>query len=154
MEHVGGSPALEPWLPRRALVLGLARSGRAAALALARRGVSVVAADRSPTVDTGRLAGAGVEIRLGTEEESLLDGVELVVKSPGVPAESPLAAAARGRAIPIWSEVELGYRLLPGEPAHRRHRHEREDDDDRAARRDPPRGRPAGRGRRQRRPRR
>ena len=98
------------------LVLGLARSGRAAALALARRGVSVVAADRSPDVDSGRLAGAGVEVRLGTEEESLLEGVELVVKSPGVPAESPLAAAARARAIPIWSEVELGYRLLPGNP--------------------------------------
>ena len=106
----------EAWLPRRALVLGLARSGRAAALALARRGVAVVAADRSPGVDSGRLAGAGVEIRLGTEEESLLEGVELVVKSPGVPAESPLAAAARARAIPIWSEVELGYRLLPGNP--------------------------------------
>jgi len=106
----------EAWLPRRALVLGLARSGRAAALALARRGVAVVATDRSPDVDSGRLAGAGVEIRLGTEEESLLEGVQLVVKSPGVPAESPLAAAARARAIPVWSEVELGYRLLPGNP--------------------------------------
>jgi UDP-N-acetylmuramoylalanine--D-glutamate ligase len=43
----------------------------------------------------------------------LLEGVELVVKSPGVPGESPLAAAARRREIPLWSEVELGYRLLP-----------------------------------------
>jgi UDP-N-acetylmuramoylalanine--D-glutamate ligase len=111
-----GRGPTESWLRRRVLVLGLARSGRAAALALARRGVSVVAADRSPDVDSGRLAGAGVEVRLGTEEESLLEGVELVVKSPGVPAESPLAAAARARAIPIWSEVELGYRLLPGNP--------------------------------------
>jgi len=106
----------EAWLPRRALVLGLARSGRAAALALARRGVAVVAADRSPDIDSGRLAAAGVEVRLGTEEESLLEGVQVVIKSPGVPAESPLAAAARARAIPIWSEVELGYRLLPGNP--------------------------------------
>ncbi len=39
-----------------------------------------------------------------------------MVKSPGVPAESPLAAAARARAIPVWSEIELGYRLLPGNP--------------------------------------
>jgi UDP-N-acetylmuramoylalanine--D-glutamate ligase len=38
------------------------------------------------------------------------------VKSPGVPAESPLAVAARARAIPVWSEVELGFRLLPGNP--------------------------------------
>jgi UDP-N-acetylmuramoylalanine--D-glutamate ligase len=43
----------------------------------------------------------------------LLAGVELVVKSPGVPAESPLVAAARARGLPLWSEVELGYRLLP-----------------------------------------
>ena len=106
----------QDWLPRRALVLGLARSGRAAALALARRGVEVVAADRSATADPGRLADAGVEIRLGNEEESLLEGVELVVKSPGVPAESPLAASARARDVPIWSEVELGYRLLGDGP--------------------------------------
>jgi UDP-N-acetylmuramoylalanine--D-glutamate ligase len=101
------------WLPRRALVIGLARSGQTAALALARRGVEVAAADRAADVETGRLEAAGVELHLGTEEESLLEGVELVVKSPGVPGESPLAAAARAHAIPLWSEVELGYRLLP-----------------------------------------
>jgi UDP-N-acetylmuramoylalanine--D-glutamate ligase len=111
----GTGPEETPaWLPRRALVLGLARSGHAAALALARRGVSVVAADRSADVEGSRLSAAGVEVRAGSEEESLLEGVELVVKSPGVPAESPLAAAARARALPIWSEVELGYRLLRG----------------------------------------
>jgi UDP-N-acetylmuramoylalanine--D-glutamate ligase len=99
-------------LPRRALVVGLARSGEAAALALARRGVHVVAADRDPTRGDGRLAEAGVELHSGSEEDWLLDGVQLVVKSPGVPGESPLPAAARARGIPIWSEVELGYRLL------------------------------------------
>jgi UDP-N-acetylmuramoylalanine--D-glutamate ligase len=97
-------------------VVGLARSGHAAALALARRGVEVVAADRSRDADPGRLAEAGVEVHLGSEEESVVEGVELVVKSPGVPAESPLVVAARARAIPIWSEVELGYRLLHGNP--------------------------------------
>jgi UDP-N-acetylmuramoylalanine--D-glutamate ligase len=99
-------------LPRRALVLGLARSGQAAALALARRDVPTVGIDRSAELDTGRLAEAGVEIHLGTEEEGLLDGVELLIKSPGVPGESPVAAGARARGIPIWSEVELGFRLL------------------------------------------
>src|SRR5258706_1609883 len=112
---------MDDWLPRRALVLGLARSGRASALALARRGGEVVAADRSESADPGRLAEMGVEVHLGSSadgerEGSLLDGVELVVKSPGVPGESPLVAAARARAIPVWSEVELGYRLLPGNP--------------------------------------
>ena len=99
-------------LPRRALVLGLARSGQAAALALARRGVPTVGADRAEGLDAGRLAEAGVEVHLGTEEEGLLDDVELLIKSPGVPGESPLAAAARARGIPIWSEIELGFRLL------------------------------------------
>jgi UDP-N-acetylmuramoylalanine--D-glutamate ligase len=99
-------------LPRRALVLGLARSGQAAALALSRRGVLTLGVDRAADLDTGRLAEAGVEIHLGTEEEGLLDEVELLIKSPGVPGESPLAAAARTRGVPIWSEVELGFRLL------------------------------------------
>ena len=95
-----------------ALVLGLARSGRAAALALARRGDRVVAADRSPEADPGRLAEAGVEVRLGTEEPALLEGVDVLIKSPGVPAEAPPVTAARERGIPVWSEVELGSRLL------------------------------------------
>jgi UDP-N-acetylmuramoylalanine--D-glutamate ligase len=104
------------WLPRRALVLGLAVSGEAAALALAARGVEVIVADRSADARPGRLAGTGVELHLGTEDEGLLTGVDLVVKSPGVPVRSPLAAAALARDIPLWSEIELGWRLLPGNP--------------------------------------
>ena len=88
-------------LPQRVLVLGLARSGQAAAAALERRGVEAVRADRT----------------LGNDgDASLLDGVGLLVRSPGVPAENALVRAARERGVPIWSEVELGYRLLPGAP--------------------------------------
>jgi UDP-N-acetylmuramoylalanine--D-glutamate ligase len=103
-------------LPASALVLGLARSGSAAALALARRGVRVVGVDRSRELEAGRLVEAGVEVRLGDEEESLLEQVELVVKSPGVPGEVPLVAGARERGLPVWSEVELGYQLLRPRP--------------------------------------
>jgi UDP-N-acetylmuramoylalanine--D-glutamate ligase len=79
----------------KALVYGLARSGRSAAERLD----DPVLVDRS----------------LGNEDDlSLLDGVEVLVKSPGVPGEAPLVVAARRRGIPVWSEVELGYRLLPG----------------------------------------
>src|ERR671922_750702 len=86
-------------LPQRVLVIGIARSGTAAAAALGARGVDVVRADR----------------KLGNDDDlSLLDGVELVVKSPGVPGENPVVAEARTREIPVWSEVELGYRLLGG----------------------------------------
>jgi UDP-N-acetylmuramoylalanine--D-glutamate ligase len=96
----------------RALVLGLARSGLAAALVLARRGDRVIAVDRSEDVEIGRLAEAGVEVHLGTEETSLLEGVDVLIKSPGVPSEAPLVTAARERGIPVWSEVELGSRML------------------------------------------
>jgi UDP-N-acetylmuramoylalanine--D-glutamate ligase len=99
-------------LPHRALVVGLARSGEAAALALARRGVITVGADRTAQLDAGRLAETGVEVHLGTEEERLLEGVDLLVKSPGVPGESPLPVGARARGIPVWSEIELGFRLF------------------------------------------
>jgi UDP-N-acetylmuramoylalanine--D-glutamate ligase len=99
-----------------ALVFGLARSGRAAALALAGRGDRVIAVDRARELDVGRLAEAGVEVHLGTEESSLLEGVDVLIKSPGVPAEAPLVTAARERGIPVWSEVELGFRLLRPRP--------------------------------------
>jgi len=111
-----GTASPEPSLPRRALVVGLGWTGRAAALALARRGATVLAADRSPEADAGRLADSGVEVHLGTEAEALLDEVDVLIKGPGVPRESPLPAAARTRGIPTWSEAELGYRLLPGNP--------------------------------------
>jgi UDP-N-acetylmuramoylalanine--D-glutamate ligase len=83
----------------RTLVYGLARSGLSATERLRERGDEVVQVDRS----------------LGNEGDlSLLDGAELLVKSPGVPGEAPLVVAARGRGIPVWSEVELGARLLEG----------------------------------------
>jgi UDP-N-acetylmuramoylalanine--D-glutamate ligase len=98
----------------RALVLGLARSGRAASLALARRGVAVVGVDRrSDADDDGRLRAARVEVVAGAEDPALLDRMDLLVKSPGVRNEAPLVASARERGVPVWSEVELGYRLLP-----------------------------------------
>jgi UDP-N-acetylmuramoylalanine--D-glutamate ligase len=101
------------WLPPRALVVGLARSGEAAALALARRGVAVVGADRDPALEAGRLRAAGVEIHLGADADvSLLEGVEVLVKSPGVGSDAPLIEEARRRRVSVWSEIELGARLV------------------------------------------
>lgn len=97
---------------KRVLVVGLARSGNAAASVLVARDASVVAFDRSDAVETGRLLELGVEVHLGREEEKLLQGIDLVVKSPGVPGSTPLVAGARMRGIPVWGEIELGARLL------------------------------------------
>ena len=72
----------------------------------------MVGVDRRDDVDAGRLREAGVEVVLGADNSELLDGVDLLVKSPGVPPAAPLAAAARERGVTVWSEVELGYRLL------------------------------------------
>ena len=83
----------------RTLVYGLARSGVAAAAALEARGDEVVHVDRDNEDDLG-----------------LLDGVDLLVKSPGVPGERSLVVAARERGIPVWSEVELGWSLLAPRP--------------------------------------
>ena len=82
---------------KRALVLGLARSGRAAQVVLEANGVEVVAVDRA----------------LGNDGEvGLLDGIDVLVKSPGVPADAALVVEARRRGIPVWSEIELASRLL------------------------------------------
>jgi UDP-N-acetylmuramoylalanine--D-glutamate ligase len=97
---------------RRVLVVGLARAGAAAAEALVHEGAAVVGFDRDSSIDTGRLRALGVEVRTGREEETLLQGIDLVVKSPGVRADAPLVAGARAREIPIWDELELGARLL------------------------------------------
>jgi UDP-N-acetylmuramoylalanine--D-glutamate ligase len=74
--------------------------------------VQVVGVDRRDDLDAGRLREAGVEVVLGADDPELLDGVDLLVKSPGVPPAAPLAAAARERGLTVWSEVELGFRLL------------------------------------------
>ena len=97
---------------RRVLVVGLARSGLAAAETLVGQGAVVVGFDRDESLDAGRLRELGVEVHLGDQEEKLLKGTDLVVKSPGVPGESALVVGARERRIPVWSEIELGVRLL------------------------------------------
>ena len=94
----------------KALVVGLARSGRAAVAVLDARGTDVASYDRSPDVDPSGLAG---EVLLGSWEDRALAGVGFVVKSPGVPNDAPPIVAARARGIEVISEIELGARLLP-----------------------------------------
>jgi UDP-N-acetylmuramoylalanine--D-glutamate ligase len=108
---------LGPDLPeiRRAAVFGLARSGRAAVNALLERGVEVVATDAKPAEQLPDLVAAdGVTYVLGGHPESLLSDVDLVVVSPGIPLLLPVFDAARARALPVVSEVELASRLVPG----------------------------------------
>jgi UDP-N-acetylmuramoylalanine--D-glutamate ligase len=94
------------------LVVGLARSGVAAALALAARGETVIGSDRS-AVAPAELEACGVE--LVQDALGALERVRCVVKSPGVPAGAPLMVAARERGIAVIGELELAWRLLENE---------------------------------------
>jgi UDP-N-acetylmuramoylalanine--D-glutamate ligase len=106
------------------LVVGLARSGIAAALALRARGEQVIGVDSGEPSGLDVLADAGIEMHLGGDRTSLhpggdgaslLERVRTVVKSPGVPAETPVIARARSRDMCVIGELELAWRLLPNE---------------------------------------
>jgi len=101
-------------LPRTALVIGFRRTGQSVARALAARGVAVRAADArdAATIGVEPAAWPGVALTLGAEPLALLDGVDLVVPSPGVPRRAPLLSEAVRQGIAVWSEIELAFRLL------------------------------------------
>jgi UDP-N-acetylmuramoylalanine--D-glutamate ligase len=94
------------------LVVGLARSGMAAALALRTRGEEVIGVD-SGEPDAGRLRDAGVEVHLQTPGGDLVDRARTLVKSPGVAAGAPAVIAARERGLTVIGELELAWRLIP-----------------------------------------
>jgi UDP-N-acetylmuramoylalanine--D-glutamate ligase len=89
------------------LVVGLARSGVAAARMLAAHGEVI-------GTDSGRPDVPGeIEAHLGVDGVELLERAAVVVKSPGVPHEAPAIVAARERGLPVLGELELAWRLLP-----------------------------------------
>ncbi len=96
------------------LVVGLARSGVAAALALRARGEQVVGVDAGAP-DVGRLAQEGVEVHLDDPGVQLLDRVRTLVKSPGVPHTAAIVEAARARGLTLVGELEVAWRLLPND---------------------------------------
>jgi UDP-N-acetylmuramoylalanine--D-glutamate ligase len=103
---------------RRVLVVGLGRSGIAAAELLSSRGASVLANDLRPreALDEKALAleAKAVTLVLGSHPESLASEVDLVVTSPGVRTDLPLLVASRRAGVPVWGELELGFRELTG----------------------------------------
>lgn len=98
------------------LVVGLARSGLAAALALRARGESVIGLDSGSPKGTERLREVGVELHARQPDgRELLGRVRTIVKSPGVPAEAPVVAAARAAGTTVLGELELAWRMLENE---------------------------------------
>jgi UDP-N-acetylmuramoylalanine--D-glutamate ligase len=103
---------------KKVLVVGIARSGIAAARLLAARGAMVIANDARSEAElrdaASDLRELGVMLSLGGHPESLFENADLVVLSPGVPADLPPLEAARRAGIEIISEPELAGRFLRG----------------------------------------
>jgi UDP-N-acetylmuramoylalanine--D-glutamate ligase len=100
-----------------ALVVGAARSGVALANHLTGRGERVRLTDRRPESELAETIAQlprGVELRVGGYDDSVLEGIEAVYASPGVPWDSDLLRRARERGIPVSSEIDLFLRLCPG----------------------------------------
>jgi UDP-N-acetylmuramoylalanine--D-glutamate ligase len=95
------------------LVVGLARSGQAAARLLTGRGEEVRGVDAGFPEGAERLREAGVEVFLDTDGLAQLEGTHTVVKSPGVPREAPVIATALQRGIEVIGELELAWRAIP-----------------------------------------
>jgi len=103
---------------KRVLVVGLARTGIATALFCAARGARVTATDARNETEIGeavaKLKEAGVMLELGCHQEKTFLGQDLIIPSPGVPADDSHLQAARAKGVTIWSEIELAYRFMKG----------------------------------------
>jgi UDP-N-acetylmuramoylalanine--D-glutamate ligase len=103
---------------KRVLVVGLARTGVATSRFCAAGGARVTATDSRNESEIGdalaSLRAAGVMLELGGHHEKTFLDQDLIVPSPGVPADAPLLKAARARGVTIWSEIELADRFLHG----------------------------------------
>jgi UDP-N-acetylmuramoylalanine--D-glutamate ligase len=98
---------------KNVVVLGLARSGEAAARALIEAGARVTVLDAADDEQQRERAAqlAGARALLGRTDGADVDGADVVVSSPGVPWSSAWIERALARGVPVWSEVELAYRL-------------------------------------------
>ena len=96
---------------RRALVMGMARSGIAAAGALARLGAKVVATDLEEVPGLGERLPPGVVLELGGHDEARFEECDLLVVSPGIPATNRYIALAKASGAEVIGEVELASRL-------------------------------------------
>src|SRR5271169_2504184 len=103
---------------KRVLVVGLARTGVATSLFCAARGARVTATDSRAEDEIGEaiaiLKDARVTLELGCHQERTFLEQDLIVPSPGVPADEKHLQAARAKGITIWSEIEVAYRFMKG----------------------------------------
>jgi UDP-N-acetylmuramoylalanine--D-glutamate ligase len=103
---------------KRVLVVGLARTGVATALFCAGHNAMVTATETRAETELGdapaKLRRAGVTLELGGHTEKTFLAQDLIIPSPGVPADDTFLLLAKSKGITIWSEIELAYRFLEG----------------------------------------
>ncbi len=104
---------------KRVLVVGSGISGVAAAELLKKQKTEIVLFDGNKNLDIEALKQkapvfADTEILLGELKEAVMDTLDLVVLSPGVPTDLPMVNALREKQIPIWGEIELAYAFSKG----------------------------------------
>ena len=105
------------WRGGEVAVIGLMRSGRAAAELLLRHGAAVYASDAgdAPAVreNAAVLEALGCRVEVGRHDLGRIGRCRAVIASPGVPPDAPVLAAARAAGVPVLAELELGARFLP-----------------------------------------
>ena len=104
---------------KKVLVVGSGISGIAATELLKKKGIETILFDGNKDLDTKALIEkapvfADVKIILGELSEEAMNGIDLVVLSPGVPTDLPMVNALREKNIPIWGEIELAYYFAKG----------------------------------------
>ncbi len=102
---------------KKTLVVGLGKSGIAAAEFLCARGANVTANDAQPEekiAAASRLKEQGIELVAGSHPTSLFENADLIVASPGVPLALEPFQKAKAAGVPIISEIELASRFLRG----------------------------------------
>lgn len=104
---------------KRVLIVGMARSGIAAAQLLLSHGAIPILYDMKKADAFGDallpLRGTACEFHLGEDPFVLLDSCDSVVISPGVPIDAPVVKAAKEQGVPLIGELELAYSLMQGE---------------------------------------
>ena len=104
---------------KKVLVVGMARSGIAAAQLLAKAGAQVVINDNKTKEELGDalapLAHLPIEEKLGMPAAQVLDGIDVLVISPGIPDTAPFVVQAKEKGIHVTGELEMAYQLAPGE---------------------------------------
>ena len=95
----------------KVLVLGLSKSGIAAAKFLKRHGYDVYLTESKEVEPNAELVDMGIKIETGGHSLTFVDGSEFAVTSPGIPPHSIIIELLRLKNIPVISELELAYRM-------------------------------------------